>query len=137
MAGVGVTLLAVGISSVGVFLAGTTVAGVGFGAGFQGAIRTVLPLAAAHERAGVLSTLFVVSYLGWASPRVIAGYLVVHGGGLLASTREYAVAVMILAALAILGLARRPARRAAADRPAAAAEPSRALATCGAAATED
>jgi hypothetical protein len=32
----------------------------------------------------------------------------VHGGGLLASAREYAVAVMILAALAILGLARRP-----------------------------
>jgi hypothetical protein len=31
----------------------------------------------------------------------------VHGGGLLTSAREYAIAVMILAALAILGLARR------------------------------
>jgi MFS family permease len=125
LAGVGVTLLAVAISSVGVFLAGTAVAGVGFGAGFQGAIRTVLPLAAAHERAGVLSVLFVVSYLGLGLPGVIAGYLVVHGGGLLASTREYAVAVMILATLAILGLARRPGRQLAAAPPAGslAAEP--------------
>ena len=118
LAGVGVTLLAIAVSSVGVFLAGTAVAGVGFGAGFQGAIRTVLPLAAAHERAGVLSALFVVSYLGLGLPGVIAGYLVVHGGGLLASTREYAVAVMILAALAILGLARRPRRQSAVAPPA-------------------
>ena len=107
MAGMGITLLAIAISSVGVFLAGTAVAGVGFGAGFQGAIRTVVPLAAAHERAGVLSALFVVSYLALGLPGVIAGYVVVHGGGLLTSAREYAIAVMILAALAILGLARR------------------------------
>ena len=107
MAGMGITLLAIAISSVGVFLAGTAVAGVGFGAGFQGAIRTVVPLAAAHERAGVLTALFVVSYLALGLPGVIAGYVVVHGGGLLTSAREYAIAVMILAALAILGLARR------------------------------
>jgi MFS family permease len=150
LAGVGVTLLAVAISSVGVFLAGTTIAGVGFGAGFQGAIRTVLPLAAAHERAGVLSALFVVSYLGLGLPGVIAGYLVVHGGGLLASTREYAVAVMILAALAILGLVRRPRPRLAgsaaaeslaaeslAVRPGPAPDRSRELVTCAAATADD
>jgi predicted MFS family arabinose efflux permease len=107
LAGVGITLLAVTLGSVAVFLAGTAVAGAGFGAGFQGAIRTVVPLAAAHERAGVLSTLFVVSYLALGLPAVIAGYVVVHGGGLLTSTREFGVAVMILAALAIGGLARR------------------------------
>jgi hypothetical protein len=106
LAGVGMTVLAMTASSVALFLAGTAVAGVGFGGGFQGAIRTVLPLAAAHERAGVLSTMFVVSYLALGLPAVIAGYVVVHGGGLLTSAREYAVAVMILAALAILGLAR-------------------------------
>ncbi len=114
LAGVGMTLLAITLSSVAVFLAGTAVAGVGFGGGFQGAIRTVLPLAAAHERAGVLSTLFVVSYLALGLPAVLAGYVVVHGGGLLASSREFGVAVMILAALALLGLARRPRQPAAA-----------------------
>jgi predicted MFS family arabinose efflux permease len=138
MAGVGITLLAITVSSVGVLLAGTAVAGVGFGAGFQGAIRTVLPLAAAHERAGVLSTMFVVSYLALGLPGVIAGYVVVHGGGLLTSAREYAVAVMVLAALAILGLVRRPrpprqdADTGEAGTRATDAELNRTLATCAA-----
>ena len=51
---------------------------------------------------------------------------------LLASTREYAVAVMILAALAIVGLARRPRLPFAAAPPDPAPEPSRALVTCAA-----
>jgi predicted MFS family arabinose efflux permease len=116
LAGVGITLLAVTAGSVAVFFAGTAVAGVGFGAGFQGAIRTVLPLAAPHERAGVLSTAYVVSYLALGLPAVIAGFLVVHGGGLVTTAREYGVAVMVLAALAMLGLARRPADQAAGPR---------------------
>ena len=62
------------------FFAGTAVAGVGSGAGFQGALRTVLPLAGPQERAGVLSLLYVVSYLALGLPAVIAGFLVVHGG---------------------------------------------------------
>src|SRR5262249_38898428 len=47
-------------SAAGFFLA-TALAGSGFGASFQGAVRTVVPTAKAHERAGVLSVLFVVS----------------------------------------------------------------------------
>ena len=43
------------------FFLATAIAGIGFGAGFQGAIRTVVPFAAAHERAGVLSIIFVIS----------------------------------------------------------------------------
>jgi MFS family permease len=82
-------------------------AGVGFGAGMQGAIRTVVPLAEAHERAGVLSLLYVVSYLGMGVPAVLAGYLVVHGGGLNATAEQYGVAVIVLAAVAALVLAGR------------------------------
>jgi len=85
------------------FFVGTIVAGVGFGAGFQGAIRTVLPLAAPHERSGVLSVMYVVSYLALGVPAVVAGFLVVDGGGILTTAREYAVAVMALAVLALLG----------------------------------
>jgi MFS family permease len=102
--GVAITLLAVSLTSTAVFFVGTAVAGVGFGAGFQGALRTVVPLAEAHERAGVLSTLYVLSYLGLGIPAVIAGVLVVHAGGLLTTAREYGGAVMLLAALALLGL---------------------------------
>jgi hypothetical protein len=102
--GVGITLLAITGTSTAVFFVGTAVAGVGFGAGFQGALRTVIPLAAPHERAGLLSTVYVVCYLAMGLPAVVGGFLVVHGGGVLSTGREYGAAVMLLAALALLGL---------------------------------
>jgi hypothetical protein len=112
LAGLTVALLAVAHGSIGAFFVGTTITGAGFGASFQGAIRTVLPLAEPHQRAGLLSVLYVISYLSMGLPAVVAGVRVVHGGGLLTTTREYGLAAMILAALALLGtLARRPAAR--------------------------
>jgi predicted MFS family arabinose efflux permease len=117
LAGVGITLAGVPAGSVPLFFAGTAVAGAGFGAGFQGAIRIVLPRASAHERAGVLSALWMVSYLALGLPGVVAGYLVVHDGGLLPTTRAYGIAVMVLAAVAILGVAWQ-SRRATAAEPA-------------------
>jgi hypothetical protein len=80
------------------------VAGVGFGGGFQGALRTVVPLTAPHERAGVLSILYIVSYLALGVPAVLAGLLVVYGGGVLMAGWEYGASVMVLAAVALLGL---------------------------------
>ena len=103
--GVGITLVAISLSSITVLFLGCVVAGAGFGGGFQGSIRTVVPLAAPHERAGVLSLMYVVSYLAMGVPAVIAGFLVVDGGGVLATAREYGVGVMVLAALAFIGLA--------------------------------
>jgi MFS family permease len=104
VAGVAISLVAVDQRSTSWFFAGTAVAGVGFGGGFQGGIRTVVPLVAAHERAGVLSLLYVVSYLGMGAPAVVAGFLVVHTGGLLDTAREYGLAVIVLATLALAGL---------------------------------
>jgi predicted MFS family arabinose efflux permease len=113
--GVAVTVIAVSLGSVAVFFAGTAIAGAGFGGGFQGSIRTVVPLAAAHERAGVVSLLYVVSYLGLAVPVVLGGFGVVYGGGLINTARYYGAAVIALAALALSGLLKnRPGR--AADR---------------------
>jgi len=109
--GVAVTVVAVSLGSATLFLAGTAIAGVGFGSGFQGGIRTVVPLAAAHQRAGLVSLLYVVSYLGLGVPAVLAGIGVVHGGGLIDTARYFGSAVIVLAALALLGLLRnRPAR---------------------------
>jgi MFS family permease len=104
IAGVGITLMGVALTSGVLFFIGSAVGGVGFGAGFQGAIRTVLPLAAPHERSGVLSTIWVVSYLALGLPAIVAGFLVVHGGGFLPTTWEYGIAVMVLAAVALAGL---------------------------------
>jgi len=106
ISGVAVTMLAVSIGSAGLFFAGSAIAGAGFGSGFQGGIRMVVPLAAAHERAGLVSLLYVVSYLGLGVPAVIAGFGVVHGGGLVSTARYFGVAVIVLATLALAGLLR-------------------------------
>ncbi|MFF4750578.1 MFS transporter [Streptomyces sp. NPDC002514] len=100
----GGTVVAVGQSSAVGFFGCTVVAGIGFGAGFQGGMRTVVPLAAPHERAGVLSVVYVVCYLGMGAPSVAAGFLVVHGGGLIGTARDYEFFVLVLALAALLGL---------------------------------
>jgi len=102
--GVGITLVATLVTSAVVFFAGAVVAGGGFGAAFQGVLRTVVPTAALHQRAGVLSVVFVVSYLALGLPAIAGGVLVVDGGGVLVTAREYGAATMVLAALALLGL---------------------------------
>jgi predicted MFS family arabinose efflux permease len=117
IAGVSVTMLALGIASTPLFFAGSAISGVGFGAGFQGSIRVVVPQAAAHERAGVLSLLYIASYLGLGVPAVAAGFLIVHGLGLTDTALYYGGAVILLAALALPGLLGSRARTA--GRPAA------------------
>jgi MFS family permease len=111
LAGIGLVLLAVGTGSAAAFFIGTVVAGAGLGGGFQGAIRSVVPLAAPHQRAGVLSVVYVVSYLAMGVPAVIAGFLTVHDGSVLTTAYQYGAAVLVLAALALIGSARplRPA----------------------------
>jgi MFS family permease len=88
--------------AVGFFLA-TALAGSGFGAGFQGAMRTVLPTAKPHERAGVLSVVFVVSYLAMGLPAIVAGFVISHGGALLATAQSFGAVVIALSALALVG----------------------------------
>jgi MFS family permease len=104
--GVGVTLVALSTKSPALFWAGTAISGIGFGSGFQGGIRTVVPAAAPHERAGVLSLLFTVSYLGLGVPAVAAGFLAVHGAGLIGAARDYCAALIVLAAFALVALSR-------------------------------
>jgi hypothetical protein len=112
VAGVAITLIALGAGSVALFFVGTAVSGVGFGAGFQGGIRTVVPLAEPHERAGVLSLLFVISYLGMGVPAVAAGFGATDGLGLLGAARVYGIALILLGGVALAGLRRVRAARA-------------------------
>nr|WP_157658460.1 MFS transporter [Burkholderia ubonensis] len=46
-----------------ILLVGSVIAGIGFGAGFLGAVRSVMPLAQPHERAGLMAAFYVESYL--------------------------------------------------------------------------
>lgn len=109
--GAALVLAAVQTGSTMLFFVATTIGGVGFGSGFQGGVRTVVPRTAPHQRAGVLSLLYVISYLGMGAPAVVAGYLVVHAGGLLDTTREYSVALIVLGLLALAGLLSGDGRR--------------------------
>jgi len=107
LGGVAIAVNSLSYHSAAAFFLGTALAGSGFGTGFQGAIRTVVPLAAPRERAGVLSVIFVVSYLAMGVPAVIAGYFVARQGDLLLTAREFGAVVMVLAALALVGALRR------------------------------
>ncbi|WP_051791259.1 MFS transporter [Amycolatopsis jejuensis] len=100
------TLAVVELSSVVGFFVFTFLAGIGFGAGFQGGMRTVVPQAREHERAGVLSTVYVICYLGMGLPAVVAGILVVHGGGLIAATVDYSLFVAVFAVVTLVALIR-------------------------------
>ncbi|WP_055586276.1 MFS transporter [Peterkaempfera griseoplana] len=102
-AGVGATLGALATTSTVLFFAGTVVAGYGFGTGFLGAFQTVGPLAGPDQRARLLSSLYVVSYLGFSLPAVAAGVAVVQVG-LRPTATAYGVVVMVLACVALTGL---------------------------------
>ena len=104
IAGVALTEFAVVASSATFLFASMLLSGAGFGASLQGSIRTIMPHAEAHERAGLLSVVYTVSYLGMGLPAVVAGFLVVYAGGLTATVKWYGIAVILLAVTALLGL---------------------------------
>lgn len=94
-AGVALILVAVHSASLSLFFLGTLVAGCGFGASFLGALRTVVPLALPHERAGLMSAFYVLSYLAFCLPSLLAGSLT-RGFGLVATTDGYGLALIVL-----------------------------------------
>jgi len=105
LAGVGLLLAGVQGHSLWLMLSASVVAGAGFGVGFQGALRSVMPLAAVHERAGLLSAVYILSYLAFSLPAIGAG-LLVQRLGLEATTYAYGGMLMLLAGLALWGTRR-------------------------------
>jgi hypothetical protein len=80
LAGTGALVAAIAWSAPPVFVVGAGVAGAGFGPAFLGAFRSVSALAAVHERAGLISAIYVVSYLAFSVPAVVAGVLIASVG---------------------------------------------------------
>lgn len=99
--GVGITLLALNTETTALFFAGSVIAGVGFGAGFSGAFKTVVSLAPPTERASLIAAVYVLSYLGFSLPAVAAGVAVTHAG-LLPTTNVYGSVVAALSLLALV-----------------------------------
>jgi hypothetical protein len=104
--GVAITLAGVQTQLVALMLAGTLVSGSGFGAVLSGTIRTIMPLAKAAERAGLLSALYVIGYLAFSLPAVATG-LFAPIVGLRFAADIYGAAVIGLATISLLAAIRR------------------------------
>jgi MFS family permease len=89
-------LLALASSSIALFVVASIVAGAGFGSGFLGALRAVSQLAEPHERAALLSAVYVVSYLAFSLPALVEGVLTTHIG-LLDTSLGYGGLVALIA----------------------------------------
>jgi hypothetical protein len=61
----------------------------------------------AHQRAGVLSVVFVIAYLAMGVPAIMAGWRLAHGGDIFGVARAFDATVLALALLAFMGTLRR------------------------------
>jgi hypothetical protein len=99
--GVATTLLGVQTQFVGLMLIGTIISGIGFGAAFSGSMKSVMPLAKANERAGLLSAFYVVGYLSFSLPAILTGFLAPMTGLPMAAD-VYGAAVILLAIASLM-----------------------------------
>jgi MFS family permease len=80
---------------------GGVIGGVGFGASFSGAIRTIAPLVPPHQRAGLFASIYLVAYLSFGVPAIIAGLLIAPVG-LQGTVLGYGVAILVAATLGLV-----------------------------------
>jgi hypothetical protein len=126
LVGMAVTCVAIAITAPAVFFIGSGIAGVGFGLAFLGSFRAVTPLAEPDDRAGLVTAIYIVGYLAFSIPALIAGVATTRFG-LHTTAVVYSAALAVLAAVAVAvllargsGKSRRPAPAA---RTAPAADP--------------
>ena len=98
--GVMITLAGVQSQLVWIMLFGTVVSGMGFGAAFSGALRSLLPWAQPNERAALLSAFYVEGYLAFSVPAVLAGFLAPLVG-LTRAADFYGTGVILLALVSL------------------------------------
>ena len=105
--GTALLVLAVATSSLTIFILAAVTAGLGFGPAYLGAFRTISQLAAPHERAGLISAIYVVSYLAFSIPALLAG-LVITDEGLRGTSLVYGAVVATVVAGTLLYETRAP-----------------------------
>jgi len=96
-----VTVVFVSAHSLPGLVVGSAIAGIGFGAGFQAPLRMLLATAAPTHRAGLLSTIYVVSYLAFGVPAVVGG-LIEPSVGLVPVIAGYGGFIVLAAAVALV-----------------------------------
>ncbi|HEX6459219.1 MAG TPA: MFS transporter [Thermoleophilaceae bacterium] len=106
IAGALVTFAAIETNTAMALFVGTAIAGLGLGSAFMGAYRSTVALAPPHDRAGVITAIYIVGYLSTGIPAVIGG-IATTNYGLHETALVYSVAVAVLAASAVALLVRR------------------------------
>lgn len=82
---------------------GAMVCGMAMGCGFNGMLRLLLPLAPVQQRAALMASFFVCSYLAFALPAILAG-LATSVFGLRAAALGYGGVLLALALASLLAL---------------------------------
>jgi MFS family permease len=99
--------------SLPIMIIGQAVAGGGFGACFTASLLLIFPLAPVHQRAGVVAVIYIIAYVAFGVPIVVAGQLV---GilGLVPTVFWYSAVTVILALVSLRAqlLLKRSARNA-------------------------
>jgi predicted MFS family arabinose efflux permease len=104
--GVAITLFAVATGSTVALYVGTVVSGLGVGPAFSAVVRNLAPLAPPDRRGALLAAIYVVVYLSFSVPAVIAGVGATLYG-LRPTTYAYGVVAMALAAVTAVAVSRR------------------------------
>jgi MFS family permease len=104
-AGMVLTLAGIAWNLAPAYFAGTAVMGAGFGAGFNGSLRSLVGLAPPEQRGDLMAGFFAFSYLAFSIPAILAG-LAVGYIGLYFTALGFLVAVLVLALTALALMAR-------------------------------
>jgi predicted MFS family arabinose efflux permease len=92
------TFAAVETTTAALLLVGTGVSGLGFGPAFVGAYRSIIALAPADDRAGLITAVYILSYVATGVPALIAG-IATSRYGLHDTALVYSLAVAVFAAV--------------------------------------
>ncbi|UUT34519.1 MFS transporter [Microbacterium elymi] len=106
-AGTTLSLVALAFGSLWFYLGAVAVTGTGFGTAFSGVLGSLTPRIPAAERADTFAVIFLLAYLSFGVPSVLAGMLV-PVAGLSAVCVGYGVVVILLAVTALVLRVRRP-----------------------------
>lgn len=105
-AGTALSLWALSAASLPFYLAATAVTGMGFGTAFSGVVASLAPRIPATDRADTFAVIYLLAYLAFGVPAVVAGTLVgVFGLGVVCV--GYGVVVIALALVALVLRVRR------------------------------
>ncbi|OUL97985.1 MFS transporter [Variovorax sp. JS1663] len=104
--GLAISLAGILVQSTAAFFVGAAIAGLGFGSAFSGSLRSLVSLAEPHERAALMASFYVLSYLAFSVPAIVAG-LSTGLFGLRATALGMGAILTLMAATALMMMRRR------------------------------